>query len=341
MATPSLSRALDGVRLHVVTGKGGVGKTTVAAGPRAGPLPPGQAGAARRGRGPPGHQPDLRRRPARHRGGAPASPTPAAARCGASRSTPRPRCSSTSRSSTSSAAPAGPLERMGVIDFATTIAPGVRDVLLTGKVYEAVGRTTGTRRHQGPQGLGCRRARRAAHGPRSPASSTSTCRWPTSPGWARSTARPSRSPGCCATAERRARRHPARGDAGAGDRRRHRRAVGRRLRPRRRRRQPGARAAASTRRCSRPPAAEPQRVAARVRDDLAAVGVRAGHADGERAARRGARPRRAGRARALPDRRGRRARGCPTLTLPRARRAASRTAASRVLADVLIDQGVR
>ncbi len=32
------------------------------------------------------------------------------------------------------------LERFGVIDFATTIAPGVRDVLLTGKVYEAVQR---------------------------------------------------------------------------------------------------------------------------------------------------------------------------------------------------------
>lgn len=29
------------------------------------------------------------------------------------------------------------LERFGVIDFATTIAPGLRDVLLTGKVYEA------------------------------------------------------------------------------------------------------------------------------------------------------------------------------------------------------------
>ena len=32
------------------------------------------------------------------------------------------------------------LDRFGVIDFATTIAPGVRDVLLTGKVYEAVNR---------------------------------------------------------------------------------------------------------------------------------------------------------------------------------------------------------
>ena len=29
------------------------------------------------------------------------------------------------------------LDRFGVVDFATTIAPGVRDVLLTGKVYEA------------------------------------------------------------------------------------------------------------------------------------------------------------------------------------------------------------
>ena len=40
---------------------------------------------------------------------------------------------------------------MGAIDFATTIAPGVRDVLLIGKVYEAVGRTAGKGRHQGPK----------------------------------------------------------------------------------------------------------------------------------------------------------------------------------------------
>lgn len=32
------------------------------------------------------------------------------------------------------------LEKFGIIDFATTIAPGVRDVLLTGKVYEAARR---------------------------------------------------------------------------------------------------------------------------------------------------------------------------------------------------------
>ena len=34
------------------------------------------------------------------------------------------------------------LKRMGAIDFATTLAPGVRDVLLTGKVKEATTRTT-------------------------------------------------------------------------------------------------------------------------------------------------------------------------------------------------------
>ncbi|HPU13394.1 MAG TPA: ArsA-related P-loop ATPase [Aeromicrobium sp.] len=35
------------------------------------------------------------------------------------------------------------LDRFGVIDFATTIAPGVRDVLLTGKIYEAARRRKG------------------------------------------------------------------------------------------------------------------------------------------------------------------------------------------------------
>ncbi len=37
------------------------------------------------------------------------------------------------------------MDRFGVIDFATTIAPGVRDVLLTGKVYEAAKRKTGSK----------------------------------------------------------------------------------------------------------------------------------------------------------------------------------------------------
>ena len=37
------------------------------------------------------------------------------------------------------------LGKIGAIDFATTIAPGVRDVLLTGKIKEAVNRPDGTR----------------------------------------------------------------------------------------------------------------------------------------------------------------------------------------------------
>ncbi len=36
------------------------------------------------------------------------------------------------------------LRRIGAIDFATTIAPGMRDVLITGKVYEAVRRRKGS-----------------------------------------------------------------------------------------------------------------------------------------------------------------------------------------------------
>jgi hypothetical protein len=40
----------------------------------------------------------------------------------------------------------GLLDRFGVVDFVTTIAPGLRDVLLTGKIYEAVGKRRKGRR---------------------------------------------------------------------------------------------------------------------------------------------------------------------------------------------------
>ena len=39
------------------------------------------------------------------------------------------------------------LDRFGAIDFATSIAPGLRDVLLTGKVYEAVRRKSKNRKN--------------------------------------------------------------------------------------------------------------------------------------------------------------------------------------------------
>ena len=132
---------MEGVRLHVVTGKGGTGKTTVAAA-----LALALSREGRRvllveveGRQGIAQLFDVPPLPYEERK---VAPRRTAARCSRWRSTPRQRCSSTSRCSTSSAAPAAALQRIGAIDFATTIAPGMRDVLLTGKVYEAVGRTT-------------------------------------------------------------------------------------------------------------------------------------------------------------------------------------------------------
>ena len=186
MATPSLSRAMDGVRLHVVTGKGGVGKTTVAAAlalalSRQGKRVllaevEGRQGISQTFDVPPLGIEEVRL--VSHAGGGEVWGISVDAKAALLEYL---------QIFYKLGRAGGALERMGVIDFATTIAPGVRDVLLIGKVYEAVGRTTGTRRHQGAQGLGCRRARRARPPAGSPASSTSTCRWPTSPGWARST----------------------------------------------------------------------------------------------------------------------------------------------------------
>ncbi|MFN8075293.1 MAG: ArsA-related P-loop ATPase [Kineosporiaceae bacterium] len=136
---PDLQVMADRVRLHVVTGKGGVGKTTVAAA-----LATALATGGRRvlvcevegrqglaplfGTAPLGYEERLI---ARTDGGGEVfglSVEPKAAlleyleifyhlgRAGRV------------------------LERMGAVDFATTVAPGLRDVLLTGKVYEAVRR---------------------------------------------------------------------------------------------------------------------------------------------------------------------------------------------------------
>ena len=82
------------------------------------------------------------------------------------------------------------LRRMGAIEFATTLAPGLRDVLLSGKVKECVGRTVGEDRRGA---AGCRsttpscstRRRRGA----SSSSSTSPRRWARSRAPARSTRR--------------------------------------------------------------------------------------------------------------------------------------------------------
>jgi anion-transporting ArsA/GET3 family ATPase len=44
------------------------------------------------------------------------------------------------------------LRRMGAVEFATTLAPGLRDVLLSGKVKECVGRTVGEGQGRGGRG---------------------------------------------------------------------------------------------------------------------------------------------------------------------------------------------
>ncbi|HYN30045.1 MAG TPA: ArsA-related P-loop ATPase [Dermatophilaceae bacterium] len=145
MPDPSLASTFENARLHVVTGKGGVGKTTVAAS-----LALALAGSGKRvliaeveGRQgisqtfdvpPIGEEVRLVSHPSGGELWGLSVDAKAAlmeylsifyklGRAGAA------------------------LEKVGAVDFATTVAPGVRDVLLIGKVYEAAGRTTGGRRN--------------------------------------------------------------------------------------------------------------------------------------------------------------------------------------------------
>jgi anion-transporting ArsA/GET3 family ATPase len=138
-ATEAHNTDWDGVRLHIVTGKGGTGKTTVAAA-----LALALAGQGRRvllaeveGRQGISQTFDV----------APLASTEA-------RIAHAPQGGEVFGLSVDAKAAlleylhmyyklgraGGLLERFGAIDFATTIAPGVRDVLLIGKVYEAVRR---------------------------------------------------------------------------------------------------------------------------------------------------------------------------------------------------------
>src|SRR5918993_594315 len=103
-----------GVRLHIVTGKGGTGKTTVAASLALGLVAQGESTGA---------------------GDVYALAIDA-------ESAFMEYLSMYYRLGRAGKA----LDRFGVIEFATTIAPGVRDVLLSGKVYEAAKRN---RRNKG------------------------------------------------------------------------------------------------------------------------------------------------------------------------------------------------
>ncbi len=136
---------LNSTRLHVVTGKGGTGKTTVAAALALALAGRGPAGAAVRGRGAPGDRPALRRAAAAVRG---APDRRRSRRRRGVRARDRSRGGAAGvprRCSTGSAAPAGRSTSSASSTSPRRSRPGVRDVLLTGKVYEAARRRTDDR----------------------------------------------------------------------------------------------------------------------------------------------------------------------------------------------------
>src|SRR6184192_2295120 len=126
----------DGVRLHVVTGKGGTGKTTVAAA-----LALALASAGRRvllieveGRQGIAQLFDCPPLPYEERKVASA---PGAGEVFALVVDPEEALLEYLAMFYNMRRAGRTLKKMGAIDFATTIAPGMRDVLLTGKVKEA------------------------------------------------------------------------------------------------------------------------------------------------------------------------------------------------------------
>ena len=138
-AAPARDTDWDGVRLHIVTGKGGTGKTTVAAA-----LALALAGQGRR----------VLLAEVEGRQGISSTFDVAPLAAIEARISHAPQGGEVFGLSVDAKAAlleylqmyyklgraGGLLEKFGAIDFATTIAPGLRDVLLIGKVYEAVRR---------------------------------------------------------------------------------------------------------------------------------------------------------------------------------------------------------
>jgi anion-transporting ArsA/GET3 family ATPase len=139
------SRDFPQVRLHIVTGKGGTGKSTVAAS-----LALGLAGAGCEvllceveGRQGIARMFDVEPLPYAERRIATGLPGPDGGRGGvvhALHIDPESALLEYLSMYYKLGRAGKALDRFGVVEFATTIAPGVRDVLLTGKVYEATKR---------------------------------------------------------------------------------------------------------------------------------------------------------------------------------------------------------
>ena len=140
----------EGVRLHVVTGKGGTGKTTVAAAlalalASAGGKVllmevEGRQGIAQLFDCPP--LPEGERKVAV----APGTPGRAGGDVYALAADPESALAEYLETFYNLPRAGRALNRLGVVDFVTTIAPGLRDVLLTGKAAEATRRRAGRRR---------------------------------------------------------------------------------------------------------------------------------------------------------------------------------------------------
>ncbi len=242
MPSPTLPAEFAAARLHIVTGKGGVGKTTVAASLALALASTGKRVLSSRSRGARG----CRRRSTSRRW------APSEVRLVAHHSGGELWGLSVDAKAAlleylqlfyKLGRAGSALEKIGAIDFATTIAPGVRDVLLTGKVYEAAGRPKGGRGAQEQRpALRRRRARRAADRPGRALPQRQRRRRRRRQGGPDPVAGRLDHPDAARQAHPRAHGDPARGDAGPGEPRRAARPRRRRAPPRRDHRQPDPRA---------------------------------------------------------------------------------------------------